>query len=181
MNCLKNIWSRFIEFGAIAPSSKFLARKMVSQIKLADNLTVVELGPGSGVITREILDRLPLSGKVFAIEINKELSNKLRDTFSDPRLTILTGNALDIVDLLRENGVARADYILSGLPIGSFSKLNQIELLKKIKQCLSDGGAYVQFHYFLVSLGNIKKVFQKVSLIWEPLNIPPAFIITCRK
>ena len=59
---------------------------------------LIEVGPGTGCLTRALLDSHP-SARVLAIEIDRGLAALLRETFAEPlaqnRLTLLEGDALD--------------------------------------------------------------------------------------
>ena len=71
--------------GAIAPSSKSLAKKVIRHASLANAKTVVELGPGTGVFTEQILRGLNCKQKFFAIELNRTFVTCLLYTSPSPR------------------------------------------------------------------------------------------------
>ncbi len=79
--------------GSVAPSSRFLCRAIVSKINPEFGQTVVELGPGDGVITRYILDRLQADARLIIFEINEVFVEKIKSTFNDPRLTVVHDSA----------------------------------------------------------------------------------------
>jgi phosphatidylethanolamine/phosphatidyl-N-methylethanolamine N-methyltransferase len=178
---LKRKLHRFIELGAVAPSSRFLAKRMVSHIEVKENLVVVELGPGTGTFTKAILKRLPASVRLIALEINEKAAHRLTDKIKDPRLEVIIGNASNISTYLLERGIYKAHYIISGLPLGNFSTQSVSHILNEIKRNLTENGSYIQFQYFLASLRQIKKIFPHVSIRFEPRNIPPAFVLVCKK
>ena len=55
--------------GAIAPSSKFLMKKMIAPIDFQKADVIVELGPGNGVFTKSILERMKQTSKLFSFEL----------------------------------------------------------------------------------------------------------------
>jgi 16S rRNA (adenine1518-N6/adenine1519-N6)-dimethyltransferase len=68
--------------------------------------TVLEIGPGLGVLTWELLQR---AGRVVAVELDKRLAARLREEFAgEPRLTIIQGDILKLApgDLVRDRGSA---------------------------------------------------------------------------
>ena len=67
--------------GALWPSSPSLCRMMVSRIGVEQAKLVVELGPGTGVITREIIRMLPAGGRFMAVELDELLCLQLRRNF----------------------------------------------------------------------------------------------------
>ena len=56
--------------GAITPSSKFLMKKMLSKVDFSKDILIVEIGPGTGVFTQEILSRMTLNSRLISFEIN---------------------------------------------------------------------------------------------------------------
>ncbi len=168
----------FIKVGSIFPSSSFLARRMVKGI---DSKIIVELGPGTGVFTKEILRILPEDGMLISIESNESFVNFLNENISDKRLKLYKADALQLRSILKQNGLDKVDCIISGLPLGHFSRELKSKILNEIKGALSDDGTYIQFEYFLAGIRSINKFFSNISLSFELLNIPPAFVIRCKK
>ena len=54
---VKSLLQNPVEIGQVIPSSRFLAGRMVSKLNLKQARVVVEFGPGTGSVTRAILDR----------------------------------------------------------------------------------------------------------------------------
>ena len=170
--------THFIRTGAFFPSSSFLAKKM---IKNAKGSVVLELGPGTGVFTKEILNRLPKDGILISIEFNETFAKYIRENIVDDRLILITGDALLMKKYLTENGIDKVDYIVSGLPLGHFSKDLKNKILTEAKNCLKDDGIFIQFEYFLAGIKSVKRVFPKVDIGFELFNFPPAFVMECKK
>lgn len=154
---------------------------MVSSIHSTKNLVVIELGAGTGIITKTILEKLPSSGRLISVEVDKKSAHDLHNNIEDSRLTIVCGSALELTKLLSEHDIKKVDYIISGLPLGAFSLGSTEQVLSEIKKNLHSEGVYVQFQYFLTNLKQIKKAFPHVSIHLELRNIPPAFVMTCRQ
>ena len=68
------------------PSSRYLANALTKPIDFRRARTVVELGPGTGAVTNEILKRMRPDAKLFAVDINETFIDHLRSTCQDPRL-----------------------------------------------------------------------------------------------
>lgn len=168
----------FIRTGAVFPSSKFLAKKM---IRNARGSVVLELGPGTGVFTKEILNKLPANGTLISIEFNETFAKYLRENIKDHRLKLIVGDALLMKKFLKENGIDKVDYIISGLPLGHFSKELKNNILTEAKSCLKDDGKFIQFEYLLAGIRSVKNVFPRVDISFELLNAPPAFVMECKK
>ena len=56
--------------GALAPSSKFLAAKMLNHLPIEKASIIVELGPGTGVFTNKIIKRMAPNAHLIVIELN---------------------------------------------------------------------------------------------------------------
>ncbi len=168
----------FITTGAFLPSTKFLAKRMIDKMK---GKVIIELGPGTGIFTEEILRLLPKDGLLISIEKNKVFADYLSDKIKDKRFKLYNGDACNMSLYLEENGYQKVDYIVSGLPLGHFSREVNGKILSEAKKCLSNDGMFVQFEYLLAGYKSIKKVFPEVSISFELLNLPPAFVMRCRK
>ncbi len=168
----------FVKTGSILPSSNRLAKRMTKNIKSS---VVLELGAGMGVFTKEILKTLPKDGMLISIELNEVFYEHLKNTIKDKRLRLCLGDATHAEKFLRENGVEKVSCIISGLPLGNFTKELRDKILREVEICLEEDGSFVQFQYFLASIKPIKKLFPKTSISFEFFNFPPAFVIRCKK
>lgn len=159
------------ETGAVLPSSRFLAKEMVSHVVHREDL-VLELGAGTGVITQALIDNGISPDNIVVIETSNELVKSLRDHF--PALNIIEGNAAQVTTLLT-NEVHGINTIVSSLPLRSLPKSITHSILKEIEVILPIGGRYIQYTYGLKQHqyemdDHWEKVYSK--RIW--LNVPPA-------
>ncbi len=168
----------FVKIGAFFPSSFQLAKRITKHI---DAKVVLELGPGTGIFTKEILKKLPADGKLICIENNSFFVTHLREEINDSRFEVVVSDALTLRDVLRSRGISEVDCIISGLPLGNFTKNNKTKILKEISACLNDDGLFIQFEYFLAGIKSVKKFFSKIDISYEIFNIPPAFVMECKK
>ncbi|MBD3318970.1 methyltransferase domain-containing protein [Candidatus Woesearchaeota archaeon] len=159
--------------GAVAPSSRFLTRKMLAPIDFSTTKCIVELGPGSGCFTKKLLESMRPDARLFSIELNPDFVKKLRQ-IKDPRLTIIEGNALDLPGLVKNR---RVDYVISGLPLGGMNKLTVATILQGVRKVLGKG-KYVQFQYSPIHHRRFSRMFN-ISVAFVPINIPPALVYTC--
>jgi phospholipid N-methyltransferase len=152
------------QVGAVAESSGFLARAMAQQIE--SDVNIVEFGPGTGAVTKEILRRLPKHGQLTCLEINPQFCDDLKK-INDPRLKIIN-------DDVRNYSRAIEDYdcVLSSLPLGIFDKTQR----DKIIAMSGRAKKYIQFQYTPFLKPKLKKYFNDVEIKFVPLNVPPAFV-----
>jgi phospholipid N-methyltransferase len=160
------------ETGAIFPSSPFLAKEMVSHIVQGRNGIVVELGAGTGAVTKALLQSGVDPHSIVAIESSSDLVKKLHHRF--PQVQIIEGNAADLA-LLLATEKREIHTIISSLPLRSLPKSITQTILNQIDSMLSKQGRYIQFTYSFTqdpsfALANFKHILSK--RIW--LNLPPA-------
>src|SRR5712692_677524 len=106
---LEEALANYPTVASVAPSSRHLARAMAEPLRKMKAGVVVELGAGTGVITRALLELLPDDVTLIAFEINKKFYRYLRRNFNDPRLLLVNASAETVGQKLAQLGLARAD------------------------------------------------------------------------
>ena len=165
--------------GAVAPSSKFLVKKMIDPIDFAKVKCIVEFGPGLGTITTELLSKMPADSKLIVFEINKEFCMKLQELINDSRMILISDTAENLENYLALHNIEKVDYIVSSLPFTMIPNKVVRNILKIAKSVIKPTGAFIQYQYSLNSYNRLKNTFKKVDLNFTPINLPPAFIFTC--
>src|SRR5688572_23589561 len=90
---------------------------MCDKINFKTANVIVELGPGTGVFTTEILKRANADAKIFVIELNDNFYELLKTKIQDPRIILLNQSADQLDVILKTHGVTHVDAILSSLPL----------------------------------------------------------------
>jgi phospholipid N-methyltransferase len=129
--------------GAIVPSSASLARRMVRDVAPASR--VVELGPGTGVITREILARNGDRGSFLAIDVNRAFVDRIQRAW--PGIDCVCASAEILPVLAAERGWSNVDHIVSGLPFATLPSATTRLILDAVHQVLRLGGTFTTFQY----------------------------------
>lgn len=188
MRFLKEFVTRPTSTGAIAPSSKYLANRMVEWIDWSQAQRVVEYGPGNGSFTGKIVEHLPAGAKFFAVELNHNLAVQFRQQF--PTVKLYEECVSNIARLCEQEGMDQLDCVVSGLPWAGFNEELQTRLFEPMLKILKPGGQFVTFAYYngvLLPAGQrfrrrLKASFTEVTTssgVW--MNLPPAFVYRCRK
>ncbi len=165
--------------GSVAPSSKYLVKKMIEPIDFSKAKTIIEFGPGTGVITVEILKKIRADARLIVFEINDEFIEGLKE-IRDTRMEVISESAENIEKYIVENEIGKIDYIISSLPLAMMPKKEEYAILNSVKRALTPNGTLVQFQYSIASLKKLKEIFDDVKIDFTPMNVPPAFVFTCR-
>lgn len=174
--------------GAIAPSSKGLARTMVSTLDANNPSLVVEFGPGTGPFTEAIRVKLGPGSQLIAIEQNGTFSGILRTKFPD--LDLVHGSVEALPEILKARGGRLADCIVSGLPWASFDAALQRRIVTAAAAGLRPGGSFATFAYVhglvLPAAWRFRRLLEATfrdvrqsEIVWR--NLPPAFVYHCKK
>jgi phosphatidylethanolamine/phosphatidyl-N-methylethanolamine N-methyltransferase len=132
---------------AVVPSSRELAAAMVAELP-PDARRVIELGGGTGALTRALLAHGIRGGALLVLELNEELHAHLHARF--PAVRIEAGDARDLPDIALRSGYldgGPADAIISGLGLLSMPRDTQAAILQAAFACLRPGGRFIQFTY----------------------------------
>lgn len=164
--------------GTVVPCSRNSAKKMTRPVNFEAAQTIVELGAGTGAITKEILRRMKPDARLIAFETNKKFCKSL-ERLNDPRLTVIHDSAEHLRTYLDRFGIANADYIISTLPLALFHDSLKEGVFRAIHDTLDPRGRYVQIQYSLISWNELKRSFPAVRLDFTPFNFPPAFFYIC--
>lgn len=168
------------ELGSITPSSRFLTREVVGAIDFAQARYVAELGPGTGVFTQAILERLHPEGRLLAVDTNPTFVEHLRHEFRDARLLPREASAEQLDTLCAEIGWPQVDAVVSGIPYSLLPKPLIVGILEASRRSLADGGVFVGYQYSQMLRPHLLDVFGNVHYRAVLLNLPPAFVYTCR-
>ncbi len=164
--------------GAVAPSGPRLATLMVRHIDLKPDDVVVELGPGTGVFTRELLTRGVRPENLILVETNPHFVNFLKAEF--PGVRVANADAQDLVKILKGLGYAHVQKIVSGIPFRSIKAPDRKLIAKAIATALAPAGKLVQFSYLngaplpKATAAEVGLTGKRVGLALN--NVPPAFV-----
>lgn len=173
--------------GAVAPSGPVLSDLLASVAPAEGTPTVVELGPGTGVVSAALRRRLPAGSRHVAVELDEGMVAHLHRT--RPWLEVVEGDASHLQKLLADIGVERVDAAVSGLPWTLFSEELQNAIIEQVTLVLADGAPFTTFAYSHVTRlptqqrfrALLERTFSEVTVtptVWR--NVPPALAYQCR-
>lgn len=159
--------------GAIAPTSAVTARRMASVVRPDAGLPVLELGPGTGVITKAILARGIRPADLVAVEYSADFYAHLVRDF--PGVRFIHGDALDLDETLGELNTTRFDCVISAVPLLNFPMEDRVRLIEDLLGRIPVGRPVVQISYGpLPPVSARRGAFRVDHLEWIVRNIPPA-------
>ncbi|HMS41043.1 MAG TPA: rRNA adenine N-6-methyltransferase family protein [Pyrinomonadaceae bacterium] len=171
--------------GSIAPSSTDLALKMLEGISPDENNIILELGVGTGAITKYIQDIVPNDKSYLGIELDRNLVKSLKTRF--PHLKMVRGNACDLEKIHQKTGLGKVSSIISCLPFVSIPNDTGEKILSEIDKFMQKGCTFRTFQYahgfYFPSAIKLREFMRnrygkskKSPLIVN--NLPPAFTLT---
>lgn len=160
--------------GAVWPSSSRLARYMASSVPLSGNGLVVELGAGTGTVTKALLDKGVLADRLRVVERSPVFVRHLQQHY--PLMDVIQGDATMLADLLHDD--TPITTIVSSLPLHSLACETVLAIIEQWRKVLPLGGRVVQFTYALTN-GPTEYlpgfVEYESHVIWA--NLPPAKVM----
>ncbi len=183
---LKRWLLRPLSTGAVMPSGRLLTEAMArTTLAVLQGRPghVVELGAGTGEITKALLAVGLPAERLVLVERDPEFVSFLRRHFPGPR--ILEGDAARLPRLLARHDIAPVGAIVSGLPLLSLPPEVVTGIVTGVFDILPQGGSFVQFTYgpaapIPVALRKrLRLVGIRGRRIW--LNVPPAVVWSFRK
>jgi phosphatidylethanolamine/phosphatidyl-N-methylethanolamine N-methyltransferase len=180
-NFLQQFWKEKKRIGAMAPSSRFLAQKMLENINFDQDQVIIELGPGTGVFTEKLLSKMTTGSHLLVFEVNDNFYAQLKQQLQDDRLILIHDSAEKLDFYLAKYHLEKAHVVLSSLPLANFPETLTQTILKASKDALLPNGKYIQFQYSLQAKKEIETIFGEAQISFTPLNFPPAFVYTCTK
>ncbi|HEX9667530.1 MAG TPA: methyltransferase domain-containing protein [Thermodesulfobacteriota bacterium] len=165
---------------SIVSSSKFAVNRVCNKLDFGGKKIIVEYGPGTGVFTKILLERMSPESKLILIETNKDMISILKK-IKDPRVFIFNDTAENVEDILHQCSEETADYIISGIPFSFIKKDKKHEILGNTRKVLSNNGRFLVYQFTLSVVGYLRRYFTKISYDFVFLNIPPLFIFEAFK
>ena len=165
--------------GAIAPSGRALAKAIALQIDPARPGPVLELGPGTGVVTEAILARGIAPERLTLVEYDSDMAAFLTGCFSG--VDVIEGDAFDLAHTLGSKAGEKFCAAVSGLPLLNFPLAKRRHYLEGIVRLLLPGAPMIQFSYGaqppVAPLPG--QTVTRAAMIWA--NLPPARVWVYRK
>ena len=169
-----------LSVGAVTPSGKMLARAMARAVDPAVPGPIIELGPGTGAVTKALVEHGIEPSRLVLVEFNPSFCRLLRTRY--PGATVIQGDAYRIQHLLGGLLKEPAAAVVSGLPLQTKPFKRRIALIDEAFGLMAPGAPFVQFTYAMVTpipKKHADVVGEPSELVWQ--NLPPARVWVYRK
>jgi phosphatidylethanolamine/phosphatidyl-N-methylethanolamine N-methyltransferase len=176
---LRALLARPRNIGAIVPSGPALSRAIARQIDPDIPGPVLELGPGTGVVTQALLERGIAAGRLTVIEYDPQMAACLTKRFAG--VHVIEGDAFDLDRTLAGRPATPFSAIVSGIPLLNFAVPERRAFMSRLIRRLTPGGPLIQFSYGMNAPVAPPPGHSVARAAFVLANIPPARVWTYRK
>jgi len=163
-----------LQMGSVVPSSATLCRHIVGQARCHPNEVVVELGAGTGVISRALLAGGVPPERLVVVEIVPDMVDHLRRVL--PNVLVIEGDARKLPDLIPDRYRGHIGTIVCGIPLVLLPRAEQRRFIDAI-DAVAPGQGFLHFSYCVTSpLPARHHRLRAKREAWTPLNFPPASV-----
>lgn len=178
----KRFLQRPFQIASIVPSSKALVEKVADKIDFQHARVIAEYGPGEGVHSRQIVQRMGPDAQLLLFELDPAFSRDLARQFAnDPRVHVINQDAARLPHELEQRGIGQCDYILSGIPFSILKIDKKLALLQKTYDALAPGGSFIIYQVTNELKQHASPIFDDAESEYFLQNIPPMFVTVFRK
>lgn len=163
-----------LQMGSVVPSSDALCKRVVAQTARAPDEAVLELGAGTGVISRALLAAGLPPDRLFVMEIVPDMAAHLRRQLPD--VNVIEGDARELPRLLPERWHGKVGTVVCGIPLVLLPLAQQRRFIDAI-EAVAPGRGFLHYSYCVTSpLPAEKHAMTAKREAWTPLNFPPASV-----
>lgn len=163
-----------LQMGSVVPSSPALCRRVAAQVRVGPGEWVLELGAGTGVVSRALIEHGLAPSRLTVVEIVPAMADHLRTVL--PGAEVIAGDARHLADLVPASRRGRIGTVICGVPLVLLKLAEQRRFIDAI-EAVAPGRGFLHYSYCATS----PLPWRKHGLIakreaWTPLNIPPASV-----
>lgn len=168
------------QVASIVPSSRFLERRVVDVAGVQSAGTLVELGAGTGGMTRAILAAMPRDARLLSVEINPRFRTSL-ERIDDSRLVAHVGSAGELKETLSLHRLTAPEVVISGIPFSILGRASASRILETIATVLAPSGRFVAYQLNRRVESLCRPLLGPAKVKLELRNIPPLRIYRWQK
>lgn len=163
-----------LQMGSVIPSSPSLCRRIAGLVERDEDEIVVELGAGTGVVSRALLASGIPAERLTVVEIVPEMASHLRRTL--PGAQVVTGDAFALPDVIAPRWHGKVGTVICGIPLVLLPMEQQARFIRAV-EAVAPGRGFLLYTYCITS----PLPYRKLGLTarreaWTPRNLPPASV-----
>jgi phosphatidylethanolamine/phosphatidyl-N-methylethanolamine N-methyltransferase len=163
-----------LQMGSVIPSAPALCRRIADLVQREEDEVVVELGAGTGVISRALLSAGVPAEKLVVVEIVRDMADHLRQAL--PGVNVIQGDAFELAKALPERMHGKVGTAICGIPLVMLPLAQQRRFVDAVES-VAPGKGFLLYTYCITS----PLPYRKLGLTakreaWTPLNFPPASV-----
>ena len=163
-----------LQMGSVVPSSPSLCRRIAALVRRAPDEAVLELGAGTGVVSRALLQAGVPPERLLVVEIVPEMAEHLRRSL--PGANVVCGDAFDLVAALPQQWRGRIGTAICGIPLVLLPIEEQRRFIASV-DAVAPGRGFLLYTYCITSpLPHRKLALAARREAWTPWNLPPASV-----
>jgi len=163
-----------LQMGSIIPSSPTLCRRIAALARRAEDEVIVELGAGTGVVSRALLAAGVPPEKLVVVEIVRDMAEHLRKAL--PGVNVIQGDAFDLANALPERLHGKVGTAICGIPLVMLPTEQQRRFIAAVES-VAPGRGFLLYTYCITSplpYGTLGLTAKREA--WTPRNFPPASV-----
>ena len=163
-----------LQMGSIIPSSPKLGALIAKQIDKRSSSLILELGAGTGAITKSLISAGISPGRIVVVEIVPEMADHLRAKFS--QTSVLQADAFNLpIQSLKDTGT-EIGTVICGIPLVLLNEAKQRQFIQQVEAVAPGRGFLLYTYCFTSPLPHRTLGLDAQRLDWTPLNFPPASV-----
>lgn len=171
---LKRWLANPLQMGSVIPSSPALCRRIAALAACGPDEVVVELGAGTGVVSRALLDAGLPPQRLVVVEIVRDMADHLRRAL--PEVNVIQGDAFELATALPARMHGKVGTAICGIPLVMLPVAQQRRFVAAVES-VAPGKGFLLYTYCITSpLPHRKLGLTAKREAWTPSNIPPASI-----
>ncbi len=164
-----------LRLASVLESSSALSRLVAAELSCDPGDYVVELGAGTGPVTRALLAAGVPPERLIAVEIDSEMAAFLRQSL--PGVTVIESDALALEQALPRESLGRVGAVVCGLPVSLLPAAQRGELIGAMLSLLPPGRPFLAYTHRLTSpLPAAELGLEGERRAFTLLNLPPASV-----
>lgn len=167
--------------GCFTPSSRQMAREACRYVDSNNPQIILELGAGTGAVTREIIRQKHPQSRLIAVELDPDFAKLLRESTRAEDVEILVADVKDLPAMLEKMGITKFDLIISCLPTPSLPK-STVATVHQLARSHGATGWFSQVTFFPFAFYRkfYERMFGHVEYRVVTANVPPGGAYHCR-